>query len=623
MAQPMSTKRNSLARTLLLPRWLLAGALLVGSVPMAWGGPAEQRIAYLNKKAMEDYDALEFNASRRGLEDAVAAVRKNGLETSNPRIAARTYINLGMVYVQLKDRGRGEQWFKRALAINAEAKLDPALATPDIQQVWDEARGVKAAPKPPEPVAQKPPEAPRPETPPEAPKPTQTDPLLAGGDTPSKPEVPKPNQNLEYSADDLLDPVKKVRLEHTPVEEIRTSTKGLVSVHPVPVHPEGTVARATLFYRGAGQEKFTESPMQPSKKVPGDWLGVISAEAAVGRALQYYVEAYDGKGRVCGNVGTAENPNITKVSQYAGIVAKQGEDIEDPLAYVKKEEERQRLSKLRDYVYIGVGVGTGGAVVPSGATTEVAWFYNSKLAVPKYEQARASNGGFVWGGLGIGAEIGAYLYRGLSIAVAGRFEALLNHNADSSENGQISPACVDASNKASPCFATTSKGQYGYIILGKLRYQFRQGSVFRPFIHLDAGGGEWRGALNIDGSRPMSGGQVDNSNPYQPTDVCSAQYNGKTDSTRDPANCNSIGGAIGYNRRDTTTGAPSNLNRVCPATGPCVDSVALNKIWLGGGLGFYAGGRHVGISLDVNVLGSLGGQSGALIDAYLGPQFIF
>jgi hypothetical protein len=58
-------------------------------------------------------------------------------------------------------------------------------------------------------------------------------------------------------------------------------------------------------------------------------------------------------------------------------------------------------------------------------------------------------------------------------------------------------------------------------------------------------------------------------------------------------------------------------------TGPCVDSVSLNKVWVGGGFGFYAGARHIGVALDVNFLGALGGQSGALIDAYLGPQFVF
>ena len=82
----------------------------------------------MNKQAMDDYDKLEFNSARKTLEDTVSLLRKNNLDSTIQ--AERTYINLGMVYVQLKDTGRGEQWFRRALAINPNAKLDPNLATP-------------------------------------------------------------------------------------------------------------------------------------------------------------------------------------------------------------------------------------------------------------------------------------------------------------------------------------------------------------------------------------------------------------------------------------------------------------------------------------------------------------
>lgn len=627
MTQPMSTKRLSQHRGRWGLRWLLLGALATsGTMPAmpAWAGPGD-RIAAMNKKAMESYDALDFPHSKKTLEECVAFLRKSGME--NTIQAARTFINLGMVFVQLKDSARGEQLFRKALGINPNAKLDPALATPDIQTVWDQANGLKPATPAPvvvqQPVTPPPAPTPKPE-PVTQPDPGQRQPDPELPDPGQKPEPVKPNPGTssEYNPDELLNPVKKVELRHTPYEEVPANQKFSIYVKPVPVHPAGVVAKATLFFRVAGQAKYSESPMVPSRKQQGDLQGLIPEYATNGRALQYYIEGYDNLGRLCGNFGNAENPTILKISVSRGVVAVPAEDVEDPLLYVKREDDRVRLASLRDHVYIDIGVGTGGALVGAGATTEVAWFYNRPKL--RYEQANASNGGFVWAGVGLRAEIGAYLYRGLSLGLSGRFEAFLNHNADSQENGSISPNCT-SNGIPSPCFGTTSKGKFGYAVLGKLRYQFLPGSVVRPYLHLDAGVGEWRGALNIDGSRPMANGAVDNSSPFQPTDICSATYNGKTGGAADPATCSAISGNVGFNQRDAAAAgtAASNLNRVCPVVGPCIDSIAMNKIMVGGGAGLYIGGRHAGLSMDLNVIAALGGQFGLLVDAYVGPQFIF
>ena len=608
MAQSM--KQTSSAKMGRSARWLLAGVLVAGSGQFAHAGP-QDRIANMNKQAMDDYDRLEFNAAKKTLEDTVALLRKHALEGTIQ--AARTYINLGMVYVQLKDSVRGEQWFRRALSINPNAKLDPNLATPEVKTVWAIATGTAQAPmpQPVQPVQQ--PIAQPVQQPVQPAQPTQSDPLL---DVETKrPEPPK--QPLEYSADDLLDPVKKCELRHTPLSETRTKTKVNLYITPTSI----PIARASIFYRSPGQERFTESPMIPSRKQPGDLVGVIPPDALLGKSIQYYIEGYDAKGRPCGTQGVAENPIIMTVSPYAGIVVAQSEDVEDPMKYVKQEAERQRLAGLKDRVYFDLGIGTGGALITSGTTTEVAWFYNPKTT--KYEQAKSSSTGFTWSGLGVRAEFGAFLWRGLSLGVSGRFEAMLNHNADSSDSAMKNNLCTDSQGRPSPCFATTAKGQFGYLVLGKLRYQFSPGRIFRPYIHADIGGGEWRGGLNIDGSRPMKNGAIDTDSPLQPTDQCSAEYNGKTtDAERKPAGCTSVGGNIGYNQQ---TGTPSAqyLNRVCPTGGSCIDSVVLGKLFVGAGAGFYVGGRHAGVSLDVNLLTSLSGNTGLLIDAYAGPQFLF
>ena len=599
-------------------RWLFAGVLVAGSGHFAYAGP-QDRVANMNKQAMDDYDRLEFNAARKTLEDTVSLLRKNGLDSTVQ--AARTYINLGMVYVQLKDTGRGEQWFRRALAINPNAKLDPNLATPEVKTVWTIASGgAKPTPQPvQQPVAQpiqQPVQQPvaQPTPQPVQATPQQTPDPFAMDAEPKKPEPPK--SPLEYSADDLLDPVKKCELRHTQLNETRTGQKLNIYITP----SLAPVARASIFYRGPGQDRFTESPMIPSRKQPGDLVGVIPPDALLGKSIQYYIEGYDAKGRACGTQGNTENPIIMKVSPYAGVVVAQSEDVEDPMKYVKQEDERQRLASLRDRVYFDLGVGTGGALITAGTTTEVAWFYNPKST--KYEQAKSSSTGFTWSGLGLRAEFGAFLWRGLSLGVSGRFEAMLNHNADSSDAEMKNNLCVDSQGSPSPCFATTAKGKFGYMVLGKLRYQFSPGKIFRPYIHVDVGGGEWRGALNIDGSRPMKNGAIDTDSPLQPTDQCSAEYNGKADPERKPAGCTSVGGNLGYNQQTSNVSA-QYANRVCPAKGSCVDSVLLGKLFVGAGAGFYVGGRHAGVSLDVNLLTSLSGTTGLLLDAYLGPQFMF
>ena len=630
-------RTSLLARLAARPLFFSAALSLLGTtfspvVRPALAGPAE-RVAYLNKQAMEDYDKLEFEQSRKSLLDAVALLRRSGADRT-PQ-AARTFINLGMVYIALKDKGRGMQQWIKALEINPKAKLDPTLATPEMQTLWEAAVSQATGAPPP---AQAP-STPTPVLPPvQAPTPTPSpaqDPLL-GTPTPpvSSPPAPTPTQMPDpvqtppkpptEGVDDLLDPVLKVDLKHTPVDDTRGNQKLNVYVTPVPIHQGAIAARVTLYYRGAGQERFTEVPMVASRRQQGDLLGQIPAEAVVGKSLQYYIQAFDGKGRVCGSQGSPENPMIIRISGSAIAVA-QSQDIEDPILYVKRADAERQAMLARDWVYLDLGVGTGGALITAGANTEVTYFYNSQTSA--YERSRVSSGGFVWSGVGVRAELGVYLWQGLSLGVSGRFEPYLNHNADSQANSYYTGSpCKDSAGAPAPCYATTAKGQFGYMALGKLRYQFRKtpGNIFRPYLHLDVGGGEWRGSLNIDGSRPMANGSVDGSSPYQPTDVCSAEFNGKTGTERMPPGCNSVGGTPGYNKQDkTVTTVPTNLNRVCPATGPCVDAVLLGKLLVGGGFGFYVGGRHAGISLDVNLLAAIGDQFGLFIDTYVGPQFNF
>src|SRR5437879_3052034 len=110
--------------------WGLSLALVAVALGVQGAALAQDvmaRITQLNKRAMDDYDKLEFEDAKRSLLEAVALIKKHQLE--NDAGAAKTYVNLGVVYVGgLKDRYKGFQLFVKALALRPDAKIDPAIA---------------------------------------------------------------------------------------------------------------------------------------------------------------------------------------------------------------------------------------------------------------------------------------------------------------------------------------------------------------------------------------------------------------------------------------------------------------------------------------------------------------
>src|SRR5206468_3659582 len=102
-------------------------AVLVTALSFPHSATAQQEVVKnverLNKKAMEDYDLLEFEAARTKLQSGMQKLLDAGLDESPT--AAKVYISLGMVYIAgFKDRNRGVQQFVEALKIDGTAQLD-------------------------------------------------------------------------------------------------------------------------------------------------------------------------------------------------------------------------------------------------------------------------------------------------------------------------------------------------------------------------------------------------------------------------------------------------------------------------------------------------------------------
>ncbi len=108
---------------------LLSLSLAFGSVALsprtarAQDQAVVDKLVQMNKKALDDYDTLDWDAAKRILLDALVAGKKAGLD--NHPVMGRTYIHLGAVYITgFKDRQKGLQSFSRALEIDPD---DPAV----------------------------------------------------------------------------------------------------------------------------------------------------------------------------------------------------------------------------------------------------------------------------------------------------------------------------------------------------------------------------------------------------------------------------------------------------------------------------------------------------------------
>jgi hypothetical protein len=510
----------------------------------------EKQVSRMNKKAMEDYDSLEFESARKTLIDAVSILRANGYDETP--LAAKTYVNLGILYISgFKDRNRGVQQFVNALKIKPDTKLDPMTATPELDEAFAAASkqvGLGKTPKPvpvetpPKPV--EPPPKPV-EPPPKPPKPVEPPPKP---ETPPEPPPPSP--------DDIKG------LQHTPVDEARPHKP--IGVRALLGSDTGAT-KVVLFYRGGGQEDYVAVPL---KNIGGaEWAGSIPADSVTGRALQYYLEARDQRGRTMIGSGSAPNPYIISLSESAPGQANVPEvDVEDPLA-AQRAKNKEAQGK-RQYFFFFAMIGSGFGFQPQGNKTEVA---HRKDPAGNYVPLTVESAGTALSALHVAVEVGAFVVKGLTISLIGRFQVLTAANAET----QLADQATAVTRKATGAIAG----------LVRARYRFLNG-IFHPYVHVNIGGGQIRHALDI--SRPDDPGYVDRA---------TAEAINGGDKTFPP-------------------------QAVCANFAACTDTVALGYVMIGGGGGLWLDvHKNVGLVLDLNLLGAISvgdGQSGMNLDIQAG-----
>jgi tetratricopeptide (TPR) repeat protein len=138
--EPRHMRSDQAAR---LIRLVVSLSVLGGLVAVAAPARADEaemigRVTKMNKKAIEEYENLNFEEARKILREALDVCTANGLD-KHP-IKARTHIHLGIViFAGFKQKELALKQFRKALDIQPDIRLTKSLANPEIQAAFDEA----------------------------------------------------------------------------------------------------------------------------------------------------------------------------------------------------------------------------------------------------------------------------------------------------------------------------------------------------------------------------------------------------------------------------------------------------------------------------------------------------
>jgi hypothetical protein len=412
----------------------VATAFLFSGVAHAQDQAIVDKIVVANKKALDDYDTLEWEAAKRTLLEALVAGKKAGLD--NHPVMARTYIHLGCVYITgLKDRQKGLQSFVRAIEIDPTIRISRAMTDSELEEVFaaasKQARPRGGASSVAAPPSEAPPPPPAPRTPP------------ASEDAPATPRTPKrhgpvmesdaPPPPLRYRADDGSGepdlPIRINALDCPTPDEVPPDKA--VKLRCAAASNLG-LAKVFLMYRLPGSEEFGSVEMERTAK--GWFQGKLPKKAVTGKSVQLYFEGRNAGGKPVVSNGRADSPNLILIREEAA--AKEAEEEAKEAAGGKQAvdteenplEEHHEVTGPRFYLgkvdtsrigldtrygkrtwWIGIGVGSGyGYAKGNGLETR-----------PDLQKAFAP--GLGWAGLGhLAPEIGYQLTPDFALSIEGR-----------------------------------------------------------------------------------------------------------------------------------------------------------------------------------------------------------
>ncbi|MES1205177.1 MAG: tetratricopeptide repeat protein [Pseudomonadota bacterium] len=319
-------RRPRRPRSLLLPwRWALAclaftiavtsgGGFLPSAVALAQveDTAAVEAVTRLNKRALEEYDNLNFDRAQKTLTEALDLCGQKGLD-KHP-IKARTLIHLGVVILAGGDAQRAEavKQFQMALAIQPDITPTSRVANPEVQSAFDEA--AKAA-------------------------------KVEGG---SSTAVTPPDAPPAADTAPVEPPVATEGVSHDAIASAVTN-----SVLPVSVttDPSLRARKVTLAFRADGASEFVTRELKEYSA--GNWSGSIPASATGGEHVLYAITVMNEAGEVVGSYGSETAPQIVILKARSAAPKRMSEN-EEP------EDEPERATPVENPTWLlGLGVGSG------------------------------------------------------------------------------------------------------------------------------------------------------------------------------------------------------------------------------------------------------------------------
>ncbi len=397
--------------------------LLVPGAVHAQNSPAVDKLIQMNKKALDDYETLEWDSAKRTLLQALVFGKKSNLET-HPMMA-RTYVHLGAVYiVGFKDKQKGLQSFQRAIEIDPTIRISKAMSTPDLEDVFAQAGaggqgGGGAADR----AAEPPPDRGADAEPPPPPPPSSSGggrrrraPIMEA----EPPPPPKPAAEDDDSEPDL--PARINVLECPTKDETVPDKSVLIRCALAPNLP---VTKVFLLYLEPGNDDFT--PAQMEKTAKGWYAAKIPKKAVTGTSLRFYVEGRNDKGKAIVSNGRVDSPNVMLIREKEAAETEKelggtkGNREENPLDEPDPTRPRRFLGHIdkskigldtrfgnRQW-WIGFSLGSGYGFAPAGGLE----------SLPQLSSRYVS--GVAWEGGGhIAPEVGYQLGPNFAISLEGR-----------------------------------------------------------------------------------------------------------------------------------------------------------------------------------------------------------
>jgi hypothetical protein len=259
---------------------------------------AVEKVTKLNKKAVDEYQNLNFEEARKLLKSAIEICNQSGLE--NHPVTARTYIHLGIVtFTGFKQRDEAIKQFRKALEVQEDIKLDKILATPEVQEVYDEAVEQRKAD-------------------------------LAA--TKKPPTEPKPAGE---------------GIDHEPVTQSRQGSPITIKAS---VDSSVGAKKVVLSFSADGADDFAEKEMKEDS--PGTFVAEIPASATMGGRVDYFIEALGDNDTTLASKGSEKN--TLKIA----MLGPNGQPLVPGPRKGKKPPEKPAADE-GPTLFFGLSIGTG------------------------------------------------------------------------------------------------------------------------------------------------------------------------------------------------------------------------------------------------------------------------